>query len=184
MHILLFGGAFDPPHNGHLHIAAAVTSQHIADEVWFIPCAQHPFGKTMSPAADRLAMLQAADHLTISTYEIDKPTTSFTIDTIEYFAQSQPENTFSWLIGSDQLSAFSRWHRWQDLVNMWTVFVYPRQDFPFSPLEKGMVALHNVPMVTISSTQIRELVRSHQPFEHLVSPAVADYIGAKDLYAE
>jgi nicotinate-nucleotide adenylyltransferase len=182
MHIMLFGGAFDPVHNGHLEIAQEIVEQKIADVIWFIPCAQHPFGKKMTAKEDRLAMLQLVEGVTINTFEIDQPTTSYTIETIEHFAKLQPTNTFSWLIGSDQLPSFTRWHRWQELVNDFTVFVYPRQDFPFDQLQAGMVALKQLPLVTISSTMIRDFVREHKSIEQFVPGAVGQYISTNHLY--
>lgn len=182
MHIMLFGGAFDPVHNGHLEIAREIVAQKIADAIWFIPCAQHPFGKEMTTKEDRLAMLQLVDGLTIDTFEIDQPTTSYTIETIEHFAKLQPTTTFSWLIGSDQLPSFTRWLRWEELVKNFTVFVYPRQDCPFDELQTGMVPLKQLPLVTISSTMIRDFVRNHKSIEQFVPVATAQYIFTKHLY--
>lgn len=183
MHIMLFGGAFDPPHNGHLQIAQAILDQRLADELWFVPCAAHPFGKKMSPAADRLAMVRRATEIPICTFEVERPATSYTIDTIEHFAELQPHDHFSWLIGSDQLPSFTRWQRWQDLVSHFTVFVYPRQDFPFEQLQVGMIVLKQLPLITISSTIIRELASKSASIDHLVPVGVAEYITAHNLYA-
>lgn len=183
MHIMLFGGAFDPPHNGHLQIVRTILEQQLADDVLFVPCAQHPFGKQMSPAADRLEMLRRADAGAISTFEIEKTTTSFTIDTLEHFFQAQPEDSYSWLIGSDQLPTFNRWHRWEDILALTEVYVYPRENYPFSNLYPGMVALQSLPVISISSTLVRNLISSNQPISHLVPKAVAQYIYEKKLYA-
>lgn len=184
MHIMLFGGAFDPPHNGHLQIAQAILDQQLADALWFVPCAAHPFGKKMSPSANRLEMLRRATELPISTFEVEKSATSYTIDTIEYFAKRQPNDHFSWLIGSDQLPSFTRWQRWQDLIKNFTVFVYPRQDFPFDQLQAEMVALKQLPLVTISSTLIRELASNNARIDQLVPASVAEYITRHRLYAD
>lgn len=184
MHIMLFGGAFDPPHNGHLHVAQSIIDQHIADEIWFIPCAQHPFGKKMSPVSERVAMLRQADSLMINTYELEQTTISFTIETITHFATTMPEHSFSWLIGSDQLPSFTRWHRWEDLLKTYSVFVYPRQAFPFDGLQPGMIALKQLPLITISSTMVRQLVQEKKPFAQLVPPGVARYIIENNLYVK
>ncbi len=184
MHIMLFGGAFDPPHNGHIQITQAILDQGIAEHVWLIPCAQHPFGKKMSAAADRLAMLHEVGSLTINTYETDRTDTSYTIETIEHFAKNQPNDTFSWLIGSDQLPAFTRWHRWQDLVTKFRVYVYPRQNFPFEQMQAGMIALKKLPLITVSSTMIRTLVSEGKPISHLVPSTVDQYIQTHNLYVK
>lgn len=181
---MLFGGAFDPPHNGHLLIAQKITEEKIADQVWFIPCATHPFGKKMTPADDRLAMLRLAGTLTINTHELDSPTISYTVDTIEYFAKSLPDDTFSWLIGSDQLPTFTKWHRWQALIHNFTIYVYPRQGYSFDQVQKEMVALTHLPTIALSSTMIREQVHQKLPITDLVPPNVAQYIAMKKLYVD
>lgn len=182
MHIMLFGGAFDPPHNGHLEIATGVVVKKIADEVWFVPCATHPFGKKMSPVQDRIAMLESVGTLKIETYEAEQKATSFTVETVKHYSQTMPQHSFSWLIGSDQLPGFTRWERWEELLALCKVYVYPRKDHPFDALQPNMMPLRELPEITISSTKIRALVASGEPFEHLVPEAVASYIREKNCY--
>jgi len=190
MHILLFGGAFDPVHNAHLDIARAVLADKIADQVWLVPCAQHPFGKAMSSARDRLQMLEVAvsevsdARISVNTYELDQPEINFTFDTISHFAATEPEHTFSWLIGSDQLPSFTRWKNWQQLIVNFTVYVYPRQDFDFEQLQDAMIALKQLPLVTLSSTFIRESVKNGKDIGSFVPKPVADYIEEQSLYAK
>ncbi len=67
MRIALFGGSFDPPHNGHLRVAQECVQHGYANEVWFVPCASHPFAKQLTDAKHRLEMLELATTQTIYT---------------------------------------------------------------------------------------------------------------------
>ena len=190
MHILLFGGSFDPVHNAHLEIARAVVSHSIADQVWLVPCSHHPFGKAMSSARDRQNMLELAilelndTRILVNSYELDQSKVSFTFETISQFAATRPEHTFSWLIGSDQLPSFSRWKNWQQLIKNYTVYVYPRQDFDFEQLQDGMIALKQLPLVTLSSTFIRESIQNNKNIGSYIPKPVADYIEEHSLYVK
>jgi len=181
---MLFGGAFDPPHIGHKKIASSVLKEGLADELWFIPAKDHPFSKIMSPAADRIAMLQSIMQpgTKICTYEIEKQGKSYSIETLEHFSKTQPEHEFSWIIGSDQLQSFHKWHRFQDMLSSFRVYVYPRSGYPFEPLYKQMIPLKNMQPIDVSSTEVREKVHRHAPINTCVLPAVSEYIQQHGLY--
>lgn len=165
-------------------MARYLLDTNLADAVWWVPCFQHPFAKQMSPAADRLAMLQklATTNQPVCDYELTQTTPSYSYQTLQYWSNLQPENTFSWLIGSDQLADFPRWYAYQALLSHYTVYVYPRAGFSLAPLLPGMLPLSAAPVATISSTQVRQLVAQGHNIEHLVSPAVARYIQDHALY--
>jgi nicotinate-nucleotide adenylyltransferase len=184
MHIALFGGSFDPPHHGHQQVARYLLEQKVVDAVWFVPCCQHPFAKNMSPATDRLAMLRllAVPGASISTFELEQPEPSFSLHTLRHYRQTQPDDLFSWVIGSDQLADFPRWHEYQQLLQEFKVYVYPRQSFPLTNLLPGMVPLVAAPEINISSTLIRASCQQGKPITDLVRPAIAEYIKTHHLY--
>jgi nicotinate-nucleotide adenylyltransferase len=189
MKVALFGGSFDPPHLGHQAIASNLLEKQLVDEVWFIPLKQHPFGKIVGPDQQRLAMLELMiaaspwkSSLKIKTYELEKDKPSYSLETLQYFRSQQPENTFSWVIGSDNLQGFHKWYLYRELVASFSVFVYPREGSPLEPLYDSMVALKDMPYVTISSTEVREVVQSGRSIAGLVDPAVETYIKDHHLY--
>lgn len=183
MRIALFGGSFDPPHRGHLSVAQAVVDHHIVDAVWFVPCANHPFAKTLSPAHHRLTMLRllSDDHY-VYQYEIAKPTPSYSLETLLQATREFPSHDFVWLMGSDLLGSFTRWYHYQELLQQFTVLVYPRAGHDLSPLLPGMTALTSLPAVALSSTSIRAQVQNGQSITPSVPPAVANYIQSQQLY--
>jgi len=192
MQIILFGGAFDPPHLGHQQVTQSLLEQNITEEVWYVPAKEHPFSKEMSPARHRLAMLEliiADPRIKIEHYELDKEGISYSRDTLDYLSAKYPEHSFSWVVGSDNLPDFHKWgdsqgRGYQDLLANYRFYVYPRKGFPMKPLYDNMAPLTNVKEVVASSTEAREQVKANQPIDQLVDPAIADYIQAHDLYVK
>lgn len=190
MHIALFGGAFDPPHIGHERVAHHILEKRLADQVLFVPANDHPFRKTMSPTFHRLHMLTSliTDDISVATWELEQSGPSYSIVTLEHFAAAQPEDTFTWIIGSDNLGQFARWHRYQDILDKYGVLVYPRTNsIDPATLLQGMEYLASMPICSISSTQVREAVRSgaaRTELEGLVTAPVARYIQEQKLYTQ
>lgn len=185
MDIAVFGGAFDPPHLGHLTIARQLLRQKLADQVWFLPVKYHPFLKDLTPEHHRLAMLELTlePGMKINTFELEQSETTYTYNTLQQLAQLNPQYTFSFVIGSDNLQKFNQWDHYQDLVKEFPFFVYPRQGFPLQPLYENMRVISDVEEVKISSTQIRELIAAKKSVPELVHPAVAQYITQHALYS-
>ena len=184
MRIALFGGSFDPPHLGHLMVANVVEQQKIANEVWFVPCANHAFSKSMSPAKNRLDMLKLLSNKKhpIYTYELEKTTPSYSLETLKHAVQKFPQHSFVWLIGSDQVGVFHKWHRYKELLKKFTVLVYPREHHPVDVLLPGMQAVKDCPIISVSSTEVRNTVHNHQPIEKFVTKEIAEYIEENRLY--
>jgi nicotinate-nucleotide adenylyltransferase len=191
MRIVLFGGAFDPPHLGHQQVAAGLLEANLADQVWFVPVKTHSFAKTMTAPEHRLKMLQLIQlaNTKIETYELDQTEINYTFNTLDALAIKYPDHTFSWVIGSDNLAKFHLWgdrtgRNFQQLLNNYQFFVYPRHGFPFEPLYSGMIPLRDFPEVTVSSTQVRQMVAQGQSLTGFVAPLVANYIQTQGLYLE
>ncbi len=184
MHIVLFGGSFDPPHTGHTTIVQEMLRRHRADEVWYVPCAHHPFDKSMSLTKHRVSMLQCViqPHTSIYTYEVEHQEKSYSLNTLRAATQQYPYQKFSWLIGSDNLAHFHQWKDYKTLLKEFQVFVYPRKGFPFTPLYQHMIALETFPEVEVSSTLVRTSVQHRKSIDTLVPPSVATYISQHDLY--
>lgn len=190
MKICLFGGAFDPPHLGHQTVAAELIKRTFADEVWFVPTKIHSFGKLMTAADKRVAMLSLIQlpQTRIETFELEQTGVSYTFTTLEAMAKKYPEHHFSWVIGSDNLAQFHQWgdgsgREYSQLLAAFPFYVYPRQGFPFQPLYPGMTALRDLPEITVSSTEVRRRVAANQNLAGIVSPAVANYINSHQLYS-
>lgn len=184
MKVVLFGGAFDPPHLGHQQVVQTILNQGLADQVWFVPTFKHAFDKNMSPVEHRIEMLKLAliPQTKIETAEIERKGESKTIDTLRQLSKDYSQHQFSWLIGSDNLNQFALWHDYQEILQEFKVYVYPRAGFEMSPLYAGMVPLANVKQVRISSSQVKKMVGAGQSIQGLVLEKVRQYILTNDLY--
>jgi len=190
MHIALFGASFDPPHAAHKKIVEQLLEQHLVDQVWLVPVKDHPFGKTLSDEKHRLAMVklleEAIDKPTktrIEEYELHQDLPSYSFQTLTVLSAKYPEDTFSWVIGTDNLAHFHEWHEAQKLLEKFTVYVYPREGSDHESLLPGMKLIMNVPEVTVSSTDIRKKVLDGNSIAGLVEPSIAKYIKENGLYA-
>lgn len=180
MHNLLLGGSFDPLHLGHLEVARA--GLQIAEKVWLVPCGQHPFDKRISTSSHRLAMVKLQTEFPILESEIAKAEPSYSFQTLQSFSSAHPDERVSWLIGSDQVDSFNRWHSYQALLKEFGVYVYPRKGSADVSLYPGMQWLPNVRPIDISSTDIKDRVRKKQSIAELVPEAVERYIAQYQLY--
>lgn len=188
MNIEIVGASFDPPHNGHREIVSDLLAKNIADEIWLIPAKKHAFSKSLIEGDHRLAMLQLflqdfqEKPVRIETYELEKEATSYSYETLRHFAESRPADTFAWVIGSDNLPDFPKWFKYLELLQQFTVYVYPRPNYPMEHLLAGMIPLIGVNEVSVSSTEIRTKVKAGEDISSLVSSPIAEYIKEHALY--
>lgn len=183
MKIGLLGGAFNPPHIGHLMIAQQILDFTDCDEVWFLPNYGQIPPKPVADVSDRLAMtrLLSLPHTRVSTLEIDHKLDG---DTVHLLPLLPAEHTFSFVIGSDQLPTFHLWGGWRELLQKLPFLVFPRYGYPNEPLYPGMAVVESPLMVgsNISSTKIRERVAKSLPIDQFVPASVASYIASHGLY--
>lgn len=186
MHIGLFGGAFDPPHLGHAQVTHSLIEKKIVDEVWYLPVKHHHFEKKMSALDHRLAMLEMLvrdqKQTRIELYETKQSGINYTYLTLKSLSQEYPEHTFSFVIGSDNLSGFDRWLAVHPNLLHFAFLVYPRAGFTFKPLYPNMTPLTGLQTVTVSSTEVRENIQHGKSISHLVDKRVEEYIDRERLY--
>jgi nicotinate-nucleotide adenylyltransferase len=189
MKLGLYGGSFDPLHQGHLIGALDALEQCQLDHLVLIPCAQspHKLSHSLAPAAHRLRMIKASlkgyPALSVSDLELRRSPPSFTIDTVEAFAQAYPQAQLYWLIGSDQLSKLHTWHRIEIIRRLVTFLVLDRPGSGRRSRRPGVIYLPQPRPIAISSTEIRRRVQAHLPVDHLVPAPVARYLNRHPLYS-
>ncbi len=202
-HILLFGGTFDPIHNGHLTIVRDAAAQLQAGKVYLIPSARPPHkqASAVTPAEHRLAMCHLAvgdDPLfEVSDCETRRDGPSYTIDTVKYFRKELGGGAhLYWLIGADTLADLPDWRRIGRLLEKCTIVTAARPGYDPSALESLRGALSEeqinrirehvlaTPLVDISATEIRRRIEQGKPIEGQLSPAVVDYINRYNLYRD
>jgi len=189
----LFGGTFDPVHRAHVALAHAALDALALDTVRWVPTGQ-PWqkqgGRVVSPAAHRLAMVQAAiahePRFVLSRIELDRPGPSFTLDTVRALQAAEPGHAWVLLIGQDQYANLHTWAHWRELLALVELAVANRPGPARAPHPDVLAHPHRMvplPMLDISSTQIRAAAAQGRDLVPMVPPEVARYIGQHRLYA-
>ena len=189
MKIALFPGSFNPVHRGHVELANSVLNQKLADEVWMIVSPQNPLKNSeLVDEEHRKAMLELAleNHSAIraSDVEFSLPVPSYSINTLQYLKSHYPENHFKLMIGSDNALIFNQWKSYEEILQSFPVYVYPRRGFPVADaliLYPQMHALQT-PLFDISSTSIRKMIAGNEDTAQWLHPFVKEYISQNGLY--
>lgn len=173
MRIALFGGSFNPPHNGHVAIAQAVLSQDLADEVWLLVSPQNPLKlqADLAPEALRLRWTQAAvagiPHVIASDCEFHLPRPSYTCQTLRHLRAGFPQHEFILCIGADNWTLFPRWRNPEEILAHHRLIVYPRRGHALPEPTARITPLHCT-LHDISSTEIRRRLQNGESIEGLV----------------
>ena len=172
--VALFFGSFNPLHVGHYEIMRHVLANGDADELRLIVTPKNPSGKADLADANvrlenaRRAIRKRRLNVTVSDVEFHLPEPTYTIQTLEYLDETEPDAQHILVIGADNLASLSRWYRYQDLIDKYEIWVYPRAGVDL----ESECARHNAastlkriipldgPLWDISSTRIRQAERS------------------------
>lgn len=175
----IYGGSFNPIHNGHIAIARAMIARAGLDEVWLVVSPQNPLKPAGSLLADekRLLMAQTAvsgiPGVTATDYEFHLPRPSYMWNTLQSLSRDFPERDFTLLIGADNWAVFHRWFRADDIIAHYPIAIYPRTGFPIDTASlPPNVKLIDTGLYDISSTQVRELIARGGDITGLVPDSV------------
>ena len=172
----IFGGSFNPIHNGHISLAQQLKEREGLDEVWLMVSPQNPLKHADDLLDDeaRLEMarkaLEGVEGIIASDYEMHLPKPSYTWNTLQALSRDYPEREFVLMIGGDNWQLFDKWYRADDIKKNYRIVVYTR-----TPGDAGFI--------DISSTEIRQRIRNGRSIRKLVPPAVASIIKEKGYYA-
>lgn len=187
----LFGGSFNPPHVAHLAVAEAARDQLGLDRVVWIPAATppHKAEQDLPAAGHRLSMtrLAVAGHeaFAVSDVEIERAGVSYTVDTVRALQEAHPEVAFHLLLGGDSLAQFGSWVRPEEIVRRVPLVVYPRPGFDLADVPPSVGARATVldrPLLDLSGTALRRLLRANRSARYLVPDAVLAYAAEHGLY--
>lgn len=190
MNIGLFGGSFNPIHNGHVRLAKSLLQEAALDEVWFLVSPQNPFKQDQQLLDDdkRLQLVRLAlkeePQLIASDFEFHLPKPSYTWNTLQALEQEYPERKFTLLIGGDNWEAFDKWYRYEDILKRYPIIVYPREGSKVSgaKFQVSDIQIVETPLINISSTQIRQRLQEGKSVRGLVNTEVAMVIEQEHLY--
>lgn len=185
-----FGGSFDPPHLGHLILARDAYEQLGLEMMYLLPARESPLRDSPHAASfrDRVAMCRdmaaGTGWLGVLDIEGSLPVPSYTVNTARRLAELFPERRLVWLVGADQWEKLPQWREYETLAKLLSFAVAERPghvaELALRPeLSASALAERRI---DISSTEIRRRLENGLPAEHLVTPAVAEYIDSHRLY--
>ena len=188
----IFGGSFDPVHNAHLALARIALTELALDELVWLPAGE-PWQKhrSLTPAVHREAMvllaIEGEPRFALSRLELERAGPSYTVDSVLELRAQRPGVDWHLVIGQDQYARLHTWHGWQELLGLVTVAVANRPGATLSADLKVLRAPHEavaLPMMQVSSTDIRERVAAGQRIDAMVPASVARYIARHHLYQD
>lgn len=198
MKIGVYGGSFNPPHNGHLYLAEEISRRLELDKLIIIP-------SNISPQKDnngnidpvhRINMCRdvfSADIFEVSDCEIARGGKSYTFDTLSYLKELYPDGEFYLFMGSDMLLSFHTWYRFSDILSLCTLCAISREDeknaselraYADTVLKDGRVLVFDITPVEVSSSQIRDNLRNGKSCKGLLSEKTEKYIKENKLYGQ
>lgn len=202
MNRAIYGGSFDPVHNGHVNMAKQMYKHARLDEIIIMPTAISPFKQNMerkpASAENRLEMCRLAfadcPFVTVSDYETSLNEVSYTVNTIRHFRMLYPDDRLFFIMGSDMLLSFDRWYCFKEIMSMCTLLVASREDGE-ADIEKlhrkaeelsqlgGSVELIRTEVCEMSSSLIREKIMKNQDISCYMAENVVKYIAENNVYS-
>lgn len=188
----LFFGSFNPIHIGHLILANYIVENSDMEELWFVVSPQNPFKekKSLLKEHHRLDMVQLAvgnyPKMRASNVEFSLPQPSYTIDTLTYLKEKYPDYSFALIMGEDNLDGISKWKNADALIKNHQIIVYPRifqaekKDHEY--LQHENISLINAPLIELSASEIRKMIKEGKNVRPMLPPEVYDYLDGSNFY--
>lgn len=189
MKIGLYFGSFNPIHTGHLIIANHVLNSGLIDKLWFVVSPQNPFKKSNSllNEYDRLHLVRTATeednriYVSDAEFHLEKP--SYTSQTLIYLSEKYPDHHFYIIIGSDSYQNLPQWKNGEFMMKNYDFIIYPRPGFKTGQeMPANMHLIPSAPLLDISSTQIRNLIKDGKSIRYMVPETVFEEIEANRFY--
>lgn len=197
MKIGIMGGTFNPIHNGHIALAQKAYEDLNLDKVLFMPSGTSYLKQNVLPAAHRVEMVKRAiaeyAHFELSLIEVERAGNTYTYETLQQLKKDNPQTEYFFIIGADSLLYMEHWKEPEIIFSLASIACTVRDDADMNVIkakgkeleEKGANIVYlDMPVIPISSTQIRELAKNHKSVTDLVSAEVAAYMQEEHLYEE
>ena len=194
----IYGGSFDPVHNGHLHLAETAMKKLSLDEIIFMPANISPFKQDkadVTSGRDRYEMLRLAledrENMSVSDYELNQTGVSYTVCTLRHMKKLYPDSQLVLLMGSDMLMSFERWYCWQEIMEYAELGCISRNEGDRDILmnqaaklsEYGEIHVLWEDILPMSSTEVRSFLKKDEDCSCYLPEKVVQYIVKRHLYS-
>jgi nicotinate-nucleotide adenylyltransferase len=182
MNIGLYFGSFNPIHIGHLIIANHILNESNLERIWFVVSPLNPFknSENLINEYDRLHLVQKAiekdARLKASDIEFLLPKPSYTVHTLAYLKEKYADHTFSIIMGSDGFQNLDKWKNPEIIIESYPIIIYKRPGFEVDNKLNANIQIMNAPLLEISSTHIRSLIKSGKSIKYLVPSNIEEEI--------
>jgi nicotinate-nucleotide adenylyltransferase len=189
MKIGLYFGSFNPIHNGHLIIANHILNETGLNKIWFVVSPQNPLKQstTLLHSYDRLHLVSKAiendNRMKASDIEFHLPKPSYSATTLAYLKEKYPEHDFSIIMGSDSFQNLVKWKNYQTIIENNPLIIYKRPGFDITNNIGAQLTIMNAPLLEISATYIRELVKKSKSIKYLVPEAIEEEVQNNRFYS-
>ncbi|MGZ8516338.1 MAG: nicotinate (nicotinamide) nucleotide adenylyltransferase [Chitinophagaceae bacterium] len=188
MNIGLYFGSFNPVHSGHLIIANHILNETHLQRIWFIVSPQNPFkiNATLLNEYNRLHLLKLAteddSRINVLDIEFNLPKPSYTSVTLAHLIEKYPGHEFSIIMGSDSFQNLHKWKNAEYIIKNYPVYVYLRPGFEIQNHINAKLNIVEAPLLQISATQIRQLIKERKSIRYMVPEKVREEIEKGNYY--
>ncbi len=188
MKIGLYFGSFNPIHFGHLIIANNILNETELRKVWFVVSPQNPFkhNNSLLNEYDRLHLARLSvendNRINASDIEFNLPRPSYTINTLVYLQEKYPDFEFSLIMGSDSFRNLSKWKNYERIIKDYPIYIYKREGFEIENSIQAKITIVDAPLLQISATNIRQLIREGKSIRYMVPENVREEIESRMFY--
>lgn len=182
MKIGLYFGSFNPVHVGHLIIVNHILNESELEKIWFIVSPLNPFkdSHNLMNEYDRLHLVKKAieedPRLKASDIEFSLPKPSYTVHTLAYLKEKYPDHSFSIIMGSDSFQNLGKWKNPETLIENYPIIIYKRPGFDVNNKLNANITIMDAPLLEISSTHIRRLIKAGKSIKYLVPSNIEEEI--------
>lgn len=185
----IFGGSFNPIHNGHLRLARKIVEQGWVDELWLMVSPQNPLKQQQGLLDEqirfRLAQVATSEVEGVEAcdfeFHLERP--SYTWKTLAALQKAYPDRQFSLVIGGDNWEIFPRWAHYQEILEQYPLIIYPREGYEVRETDLPSTArLIDAPLFPWSSTQIREALRQGKDVSEMLPASIIPMIKENNYY--
>jgi len=188
MKVGLFFGSFNPIHIGHLIIANHILNETSLQKIWFVVSPQNPFkpSSTLLNEYDRFHLVQKAveenNNMRASDIEFSLPKPSYTVHTLAYLQEKYSAYTFNIIMGSDSFQNLNKWNNFETIIGNYSIIIFKRPGFEVENKLNARIDILQAPLLEISATHIRELIKEGKSIKYLVPEKVEEEIIANRFF--